>query len=290
MIRTLYDKCFEVEDVVCLDVNSSYGSSMASMDGLPRGFPKPFYGKIPDEACYAFVQCNINNIEHDSLGRYRFVQEGINFVDSVLLDEIKRYAKCDIEIINGYYFNEGVNEKINKFSKTLYELRSIEGFNKLGKNMLSSLYGKSLQSSEQFKVRYIPASKIVEFIAENGNFIFDMTKSKRSKVYTVRLLKSLSMSYNLPVFGVQVLSESRRRMNEVINYCNKHDIPIYSIKTDSFVIPKDKVNEFEKKYKIGQGLGEFKKEFEANHVKFTSSSCYRAELIDGSIRMRGKVE
>ena len=290
LIRTLYDGCFEVEDVKCLDINSSYGTSMSSMRGIPKGKPKPFYKKIPDDSCYAFIQCEIKNIKHDRLGRYGFIKEGIQFIDSVLFEEIHRYVDCDIEIINGYYFNEGFNDKINSFSRVLYELRSIDKLNKLGKNMLSSLYGKSLQSSQQYNIKLVPASKIVEVIAENGNFIYDMTKSKRSGVYTVRLLKSINLNFNLPQFGVYVLSESRRRINEIINYCNEHDISIYSIKTDSIVINSDRIDEFVQKYKIGNELGQFKEEFVAKHVKYTSNTTYRAELIDGSIRTRGNVK
>ena len=62
-----------------------------------------------------------------------------------------------------------------------------------------------------------------------------------------------------------------------------------AIKTDSFVIPNEKLNEFEQKYKLGNELGEFKVEYEATSIKYTSASCYKADLVDGSIRMRGKV-
>ena len=290
LIRTLYDGCFEVEDVKCFDINSSYGTSMNQMPGIPKGMPKPFYKVIPSDACYAFIQINISNIRNDKLGRYSFINEGINFVDSILLDEIRKYVDCDIEIINGYYFYEGFNDKINDFAKLLYDIRTEEYMNKLGKNMLSSLYGKSLQSSSQFIIKLIPIDKLNEFLSDNGNFVYQMIKDPRSDIVKVQLLKSINYNFNIPQFGVQVLSESRRRMNEIINYCNNQDIPIYSIKTDSFVIPNDKVDKFEQKYKVGSGLGEVKCEYEANHIKYTSASCYKAELVDGSIRTRGKVE
>ena len=290
LIKTLYDGCFEVDDVKCFDINSSYGTSMTTMPGIPKGMPKPFYKSIPDNACYAFIQINISNIRSDKLGRYSFINEGINFVDSILYNEILKYVNCDIEIINGYYFYEGFNENIKSFSKKLYELRQIEGLDKLGKNMLSSLYGKSLQSAEQYTVKQVSKSKLNEFIVENGNFIYQMTLSKKSNIVSVKLLKSINLNFNIPQFGVQILSESRRRMNTIIHYCNEHDIPIYSIKTDSFVIPSELAGKFEQKYKVGKELGQFKLEYEANHIKYTSASCYKAELVDGSIRTRGKVE
>ena len=289
LVKTLYDGCFAVNDVKCLDINSSYGSSMASMRGIPKGTPKPFYDKIPDDSNYAFIQVNISNIKNDKLGRYGFIHEGINFIDSVLYDELLKYVECEIKVINGYYFNEGFNNKINSFSKILYQLRQDEKLNKMGKNLLSSLYGKSLQNAQQFTIRFVQREKLNEFIATHGNFIFEMTKNKKKGIYTVKLLKSLNLNYNLPQFGVQVLSESRKRMNDIINYCNEKNISIYAIKTDSFVIPNERLNDFEQKYKLGHELGMFKVEYEAKLIKYTSASCYKADLIDGSVRMRGKV-
>lgn len=289
LVKTLHDGCFEVNDVKCLDINSSYGSSMAVMRGIPKGAPKQFYDKIPDDMDYAFIQIKVSNIKNDKLGRYGFIQEGLNFIDSVLYDELLKYVDCHVDVINGYYFNEGFNDKINSFSKILYELRSDEKLNKLGKNLLSSLYGKSLQNSQQFIIRFVQRDKLNEFIAAHGNFIYEMTKNKKNDIYTIKLLKSLNLNYNVPQFGVQILSESRKRMNDIINYCNEQEIPIYAIKTDSFVIPSDRLNDFEQKYKLGQGLGEFKIEYEAQHVKYTSKSCYKAILTDGSIRTRGNV-
>ena len=55
------------------------------------------------------------------------------------------------------------------------------------------------------------------------------------------------------------------------------------------MIDSDKVKTFEQKYKLGKELGSFKIEYEAKHVKYTSASCYRAELEDGSIRTCGNV-
>ena len=289
LVKTLYDGYFAVDNVKCLDINSSYGTSMSVMHGIPKGTPKPFYHSIPENANYAFIQVKVSNIMGDKLGRYGFIHEGINFIDSVLYEELRKYVKCDIEVVNGYYFNEGFNDKINHLSRVLYELRSIDKLNKLGKNMLSSLYGKSLQNAQQFVIRFVQREKLNEFIATHGNFIFDMNKGKNG-IFTVKLLKSLNLNYNIPQFGVYVLSESRKRMNEIINYCNENKISIYSIKTDSFVIPSECVKQFENKYKLGHELGEFKVEYEAAHVKFTSKTTYKAELIDGSVRTRGKVK
>ena len=154
--------------------------------------------------------------------------------------------------------------------------------------MLSSLYGKSLQNAQQFTIKQVQKDNLNEFISTNGNWIYEMSKGRKG-VYTVKLIKSLNLTFNLPQFGVQVLSESRRRMNDIINYCDDHNIPIYSIKTDSFTIPNERFNDFEQKYKLGHDLGMFKCEYEASYIKYTSNTTYKAILTDGTTRMRGRV-
>ena len=287
IVQTMYDHCFEVDNVTCLDINSSYGTSMYRMQGIPRGKPHPFYQSIPHDACYALIQCNITNIGRDELGRFTFVKQGINFIDSVLLEELKKYVTCTIDIINGYYYNEGFNNKINDFAKQLYQLRSIPQLNKFGKNMLSCLYGKCLQSSAQYKTIIVSKTQIHDYMIHNGNFIYEIIKKPTN--YIVKLMHSVNLNFNLPTFGVQVLSESRKRMNDIIHYCNTNHINIYSIKTDSFTIDNEDVNKFAQKYVIGHELGNFKIEYIANRIKFTSRTCYKAELNDGSTRTRGKV-
>ena len=286
LVRTLYDGCFEVDDVTCFDLNSSYGTSMTQMNGIPKGKPKPFYKHIPDNACYYWVQVNIKNISSDKLGRYGFVNEGINFVDSITLNEIKKYVKCDIEIINGYYFDEGFNDNLKHVVHSIFDLRKVDELNKMGKNMLSSLYGKSLQNAQQFKIKMVHKNEMNKFIGQNGNYIYTITKNKND-MYTVKLLKSLNLNFNIPQFGVSVLSESRKRLNDVIYKCSTLNIPIYAIKTDSIVVDNDKVDILP--ITIGNELGQFKIEYIAKNIKFTSPKCYKAILNDDSIRTRGKV-
>ena len=156
--------------------------------------------------------------------------------------------------------------------------------------MLSSLYGKSLQSAQQFKTKLVPKSKLNMFIAEYGNFIYSMNEIKKSDTVNVKLMKSLNLNYNMPQFGVQVLSESRKRINDIISYCVEQNLLIYSIKTDSFTISNNDINKFTKKCIIGNELGQFKIEYQANHIKYTSASCYKAELVDSTLRTRGKVK
>ena len=73
LIKTLYDHCFSIDDVTCFDINSSYGTSMKYMQGIPIGKPKIFNDSIPNDSCYSLIQCEISNIRNDKLGRFSFM-------------------------------------------------------------------------------------------------------------------------------------------------------------------------------------------------------------------------
>ena len=96
--------------------------------------------------------------------------------------------------------------RCNSFSKILYNLRSIEFMNKLGKNMLSSLYGKSLQNAEQFKIKSVPKSEINEFIAENG----------RDEL-TLYLMRDKATAYLQELADKASLSSAPADTNEVVS-------------------------------------------------------------------------
>ena len=71
------------------------------------------------------------------------------------------------------------------------------------------------------------------------------------------------------LLGVQVLSMSKRIMNEVMTTAEDLDIKIYYQDTDSMHIEKDKLNlladEFKKRYNhelIGKNLGQFHNDFD----------------------------
>ena len=284
LVRNLYPHAFEINTpTTCFDINSSYATAMNEMDGIPIGAPIPFYKSIPDDACYAFIQINITNIQHDSLEPYSFIHPGINFVDSITLNEIKKYVDCDIEIINGYYFNKGFNTNIKSFVNKLYQLRSNPLLNKTVKNMLSSLYGKSLQNSQQFDIKVISKSKLQSFISKHGNYIYSI--DVQSSTCSVKLMRALNLTFNMPQFGVPILSTSRSKLNGIIYDASVKHIPIYSIHTDSIMVPSDN----DLNITVGTGLGEFKTEFNATSIKFISPKVYRAILTDGSVRSRGIV-
>ena len=47
----------------------------------------------------------------------------IIFIDKTGLEDLLQYQKIEFEILDGYYFNEGRNNKINIIANTLYTLR-----------------------------------------------------------------------------------------------------------------------------------------------------------------------
>ena len=78
----------------------------------------------------------------------------------------------------------------------------------------------------------------------------EATKLPESDVYYVERIRKLDKQYNNAVFGVSVLSMSKRIMNEVMCLAEDLDIKIYYQDTDSMHIEHEKLetlaNEFRK--------------------------------------------
>lgn len=288
IVKNMRSGCFEINDnVTCIDINSSYGSAIINMKGIAKGKPIPFYGYEPI-GCYYFAHIIISNLQckHNN-DYYSIVKNGDMYVDSIFVDMIREHYNCDIQFIKGYYFNEGYNDNIHKFVRNIYNLRTNPLLYKPAKNMLSSLYGKSLQSSQQYKIKTVNKNDLTDIIRTYGNYIEEITKNKNNK-YTVKIMKSFNVSASLPQLGVAVLSQSKISLYDIIYRAIDNNIPVYSVHTDSIVLPSKNIKTLN--VPIDTTLGHYKIEYTAKHIKFTSPKCYKAILTDNSIRMRGKVE
>jgi hypothetical protein len=122
--------------------------------------------------------------------------------------------------------------------------------------------------------------------------------------------KTTNNQFGLNLFGIHVLSMSKRIMNEVFECCERLDLRTYYQDTDSLHIACDDIpilaNEFKNRYErelIGSQLGQFHSDFTANDGDsridyarrsiFISKKVYIDELVksNGSIgimsRMKG---
>jgi hypothetical protein len=181
------------------------------------------------------------------------------------------FYEIEYEIIRGYYFNEGMNTKINEFIKKLFDLRL--KYKKEGnalqntiKLLLNSIYGKSIIKCIPTDTKIVSIEDENKFIIQRYNYITQM-ESKNNKIFT-QVVKSVDAHFNVPHFGATVLSWSKHLMNRVICLAEQIGIKIYYTDTDSIHSDEENLkplaDAFRERYDkelIGSNLTQFHTDF-----------------------------
>ena len=242
----------------------------------------------------------------------------ISYVDIITLEDWIEFCDIEYEILDGVYYDEGVNRKFGELVENLFKERlkykseKNEAMQQILKLMMNSAYGKTIMKKSYTSKKIIIKKNEDNYIYNNFNTIRTIEKLNRAKQKIIEE-DSIDTSYNLSQVGVMVLSYSKRIMNEVFNIANNNKIPIYYTDTDSMHLPFNKVSKLERKFKEfykrnlnGKNLCEFHIDFNlegatgeiyASKSLFLGKKCYidilegkneKGELIKGNhIRMKG---
>ena len=142
------------------------------------------------------------------------------------------------------------------------------------KELMNSTYGKLIQKTPDSEVKYRPAKDELSFIEKYYNHVKDWYPVRGSNYLRFEIYKSLDDSYSAPHLGCQILSYSKRIMNQVMCLADDHQIKIYYQDTDSIHIEAHKVDKLNALYKskyhkelIGEDLGEFHNDFDPEEWK-----------------------
>lgn len=277
------------------DAVSLYPSAMKFMSGVPKGKPKVIPANPSTEQLLGydtfFAEINIKSLHCKSTKPYEF---GLVFkysengsklygnepVDGFYLDkryfmDLMEYYDMEYEFVRGYYFNEGFNDKINDFIQILFNLRlrykqEKNPLQNTIKLLLNSIYGKSILKPIKTEIKCVPKSKMFSYIQRNYNYICEVNENNHCPNVYVKRVKPIAKHFNLPQFGVSVLSWSKYLMNRVMCTAEQNSIPIFYQDTDSMHLNESDVPKlaeiFENKYGsklIGSGLGQFHCDFDA---------------------------
>lgn len=308
------------------DAVSLYPSAMRRMKGFLKGKPKVLkdltYDFLKQQDGY-FIEIKIKSVgikRNFSLMSYKN-EDGIRIfsndmidkkikVDKCTLEDLIEFQKIEFEIIRGYYFNDGYNNKINDvihyiFSKRL-ELKKIKNPAELTyKLIMNNAYGKSIMKPIENEIKiFTNEQKFETFIDRNYNWINSFnTYGKDNNKYKVKVVKKLSDHFNICQVGVEILSMSKRIMNEVMNLAEDNNLKIYYQDTDSMHIEEQDIDilqrKFNEKYQrelIGKNMGQFHSDFDlkgaedvyASRSIFLGKKSYIDELKgvdkDGNIK------
>lgn len=205
------------------------------------------------------------------------VNECVNMtVDLIMLEDLVRFQKISYKVKGGIVFKGGErSHRIQEVIRDLFEKRAQykrEGnsIQQVMKLIMNSGYGKSIQKPIKTDIKFIPDNKINHYVFEHYHNIDSIKKVTDSDIWMITENKQLEKQFNNCIFGVSVLSMSKRIMNEVMCLAEDLKIPIYYQDTDSMHIEHDKLellsDEYRKIYNrdlIGENImGRFHNDFD----------------------------
>lgn len=313
------------------DAVSLYPSAMRRMDGFLKGKPKVLtnltYDFLKQQDGY-FVDIRITGVGvHRKFPLMSFKNEnGVRMftndmvgkivrVDRYTLEDLIQFQGITFEVLRGYYFNEGFNNKINEVINFLFveRLRLKKEGNpaeQVYKLIMNSGYGKSIMKPVKTETRFFDnEEKFQVFLSRHYNWVSSYIRMGNK--IKVTLIKTLDEHFNISQVGTMILSMSKRIMNEVMCLAEDNGLEVYYQDTDSnHILDKDievLARLFKQKYGrelIGKGFGQFHSDFEIEGAEnvysrraiFLGKKCYIDELvgekdgkqvIDYHIRMKG---
>ena len=322
------------------DAVSLYPSAMSRLGGYLIGTPKIIEGEMKNYETLKtysdgyFIQIKINKINkklrfplpsyknEDGVRTFSNDMVGKNiYVCKFELEDLIKYHKIEFDIIDGYYYNEGRNDKLKEvidfvFNERLKMKKLKNPLEQIYKLIMNSSYGKTLQKAIDENLVFKTSNEIDNYVDKNYNYI-----SKYEKInddgnidrYAITTLKGIEDHFNNCPCGVEVLAMSKRIMNEVMCLAEDLDIELFYQDTDSMHIYEKDIKtlaeNYEKKYNkilIGKGMGQFHSDFDSNIIKsdihatesiFLGKKCYIDKLegkdeygnnaVDYHIRMKG---
>jgi hypothetical protein len=223
-----------------------------------------------------------------------------------------------VQIIRGYYFNEGRNDKLKTVIEYLFNARvkAKAAKNKIQvvyKLMMNSAYGKTLLKPIEDKTVIKSHKDMQTFVQRNYNFIktIDYLNTKDEEEQTaydkakIKIIKPIDTHFNNCHCGVEILAMSKRIMNRVMCLADDCKIPIYYQDTDSMHCPDQDVPALEKLFKArygytltGKGMEQFHCDFDSSKLKgdlvatesiFLGKKCY-IDKLQGINKDTGEVD
>jgi len=193
------------------------------------------------------------------------------YVDKLTLEDWIMYHDIDYEIIEGIYWDQGFNKCMGDMILHLHKERNIhKADNKpladMIKLIMNSIYGKTGQRSSETKTSFIKKDKFDQYLYDHFGKISEWEENTFNYKVTERMFDD---SYSLNYVACNILSMSKRIMNEVFSLMNDNEYPVYYTDTDSIHMLQKDVIPLSQKYKdkfsrdlIGKNLGQFHTDFD----------------------------
>ena len=196
------------------------------------------------------------------------------YVDHITLMDLIKYQEIEFTFIRGYYWDGKRDFSIRECIKNLFNLRlkyKAEGnpVQEIIKLIMNSVYGKTILKPIDHKIVFKPeGQEAANYLKKNYNTIESIEHIYGSNLVKFKKLKPINDHFNFCLFGVNILSMSKRIMNEVMCLAEDNDIPIFYQDTDSMHLYEKDVKRLAELFKaehgrelIGKNLGQFHSDF-----------------------------
>lgn len=288
-----YENCKRISD---FDAVSLYPSAMVRLQGYLRGLPKVLTKEEiknfnTDNYDYYFTEIEILSVgikrdfslisvKEDS-GIRNFTNDLVGktfFVDKTALQDLVEFQKITYRVIRGYKFTDGFNNKIVNVINNMFNERmrlkkekmpdGSEGnpLQQAYKLILNASYGKLIQKPIKTTKVFVEGN-YHNYVVRNAKTIDSYTRINQNLIL-VKKKKSVIEHFTACHLACQVLSMSKRIMNEVMCLAEDNNIEIKYEDTDSIHLYDKNVEEladlFKAKYGrelIGEEMGEFHTDF-----------------------------
>ena len=247
-------------------------------------------------------------------------------VDRYMLEDCIKFHGLEFEVIRGYYYDEGRNPTLKTVIEYLFNerLKAKAAKNPIQvvyKLCMNAAYGKTLMKPFDSDTKFLSFERAKIFIERNYNKIKSIDilgsvtweeleqaaasedEKVRGLLHTklkIKTAEPIADHFNLASCGCEVLSMSKRIMNEVMCLAEDMSLNIYYQDTDSMHIESDAVKLLAAQYKIdykreliGKGMGQFHSDFDSDVLKgeiyacesvFLGKKCYIDKLTDGETK------
>lgn len=275
------------------DAVSLYPSAMRRLS-YPMGSPKIIENLTMEflrTTDAYFVEIRINKVgikrsfpllSHydDNKRNYTNDLEGeVIIVNNITLEDLIKFQEIEFTILRGYYYNEGVNNKIQEVIQNVFNerkrLKKEENPSEIVyKLLMNSAYGKTIQKPILNDIVFVYGyDRLNSYISKNYNKTTSYRKIPDTKGFKISTTKSSYGHYNLAHIGSLILSMSKRIMNEVMCLSEDNGIDIYYQDTDSIHLKDEDIQKLQTKFKdiynrelIGKDLGQFHSDFSLKDI------------------------
>ena len=195
-------------------------------------------------------------------------------VDNITLEDLFNFHDVEVKILSGIFWSGKRDHKIREV--VTYAFNKRNELKKLGnplqenyKLILNSAYGKTIQRAIDTNTVYKNSDDYLAFVIKNYQKVKTVYNINGCDRVGIEVTKQIDTYFNNALFGVQVLSMSKRIMSEVMTLAEDLNLNIYYQDTDSMHIEVDHLPILEKEFfntygreLRGSNMGQFHPDFE----------------------------